>query len=266
VAISTVFEKLGKAIFETPFGAHRIAKDAPEMAEIRVAVIDEVKAKSHRASGKHVFPYNLIEVELRGIPESQVGVFEGDFLAGYFAQEIKTSLSRSNYRFPSDLEVKITATAMIPLEHEPWIVVRTAQRTPVVHAAVPQTCPAKLMVINGVANLQELPIEKARVNIGRTEEVFRGGGPSRRNDLAFTEDSERNGTVSREHAHLIRSAKTGECRLFNDRNYKGEANCGLWIVRDGLSQPVHRGERGTVLRSGDEIHLGRTVIRFEQGA
>jgi hypothetical protein len=265
VAISTVFEKLGKAIFETPFGANRIAKDAPEMAEIRVAVIDEVKAKSHRANGKHVFPYNLIQVELRGVPENQVGIFEGDFLAGYFAQEIKTSLSRSNYRFPSDLEVKITATATIPLERQPWIVVGTAQRVPDVQAVIAQTCPSKLIVINGIANLQELPIAKARVNIGRTEEVFRAGGPSRRNDLAFTEDNERNGTVSREHAHVTRSPKTGECRLFNDRNYKGEANCGLWIVRDGLSQPVHRGSRGTVLRSGDEIHLGRTVIRFEAG-
>lgn len=263
MAISTVFEKLGKAIFETPFGANKIAKDAPEMAEIRIAVIDAVKAKSHRANGKNVFPFNLIRVELRGVPENQVSVFEGDFLAGYFAQEIKTSLNRSNYRFPADLQVAIAATSVIPLEREPWIVVETMQQKPDTQAAAAQGSVAKLVLVEGQANLQELPIDKSRVNIGRTEEVFRAGGPSRRNDLAFTEDNERNGTVSREHAHILRSAKSGECRLFNDRNYKGESNCGLWIVRDGLSQPVHRGARGTVLRTGDEIHLGRTVIRFE---
>jgi hypothetical protein len=121
-------------------------------------------------------------------------------------------------------------------------------------------------VTEGAANVQEIAINKARLNIGRTVEVFRAGGPARRNDLAFTEDNERNGTVSREHAHISRSAKTGECRIFNDRNYKGEANCGIWIVREGMSQPVHRGTRGTLLRSGDEIHLGRAVLRFEGGS
>jgi pSer/pThr/pTyr-binding forkhead associated (FHA) protein len=263
MAISTVFEKLGKAIFETPFGANRVAKDAPEMAEIRLAILDAVKAKSHRASGKHVFPFNLIRVELRGIPENQLNVFEGEFLSSYFAQEIKTSLSRSNYRFPADLQVNVVASTVLPLEREPWIVVETMQHKPETQTVETGASVAKLVVVEGSANVEELPIDKPRVNIGRTVEVFRAGGPSRRNDLAFTEDSERNGTVSREHAHVTRSSKTGECRLFNDRNYKGEANCGIWIIRDGLSQPVHRGTRGTLLRSGDEIHLGRTVIRFE---
>jgi pSer/pThr/pTyr-binding forkhead associated (FHA) protein len=264
--ISTVFEKLGKAIFETPFGANRLSKDAPEMAEIRIAVLDAVKAKSHRASGKHVFPFNLVRVELRGVPENQVSVFEGEFLASYFAQEIKTSLGRAHYRFPADLQVEVHASSVLPLEREPWIVVETAQRKPDTSEASEQTRSARLVVLEGAANVQALAIDKARVNIGRTVEVFRSGGPSRRNDLAFTEDNERNATVSREHAHIIRSSRTGECRVYNDRNYKGEANCGIWIVRDGLSQPVHRGTRGTLLRSGDEIHFGRTVVRFEAGS
>lgn len=265
MAISTVFEKLGKAIFETPFGANRLSKDAPEMAEIRLAILEAVKAKSHRASGKLVFPFNLIRVELRGVPENQVSVFEGDFLSSYFAQEIKTSLNRSNYRFPSDLQVNVVASPILPLEREPWIVVETMQRKPETPAAAAPGTAARLIVLEGAANVQELSIDKPRINIGRTIEVFRAGGPSRRNDLAFSEDNELNGTVSREHAHITRSSRTGECRLFNDRNYKGEANCGIWIVRDGLSQPVHRGTRGTLLQSGDEVHFGRTVIRFEAG-
>jgi hypothetical protein len=265
MAISTVFEKLGKAIFETPFGANRLSQDAPEMAEIRLTILDVVKAKSHRASGKNVFPFNLIRVELRGVPENQVSVFEGDFLSSYFAQEIKTSLSRSHYRFPSDLQVHVVANPVLPLEREPWILVETMQRKPETPATAPPGAAARLVVMEGAANVQELAITKPRINIGRTAEVFHAGGPSRRNDLAFTEDNERNATVSREHAHITRSSRTGECRLFNDRNYKGEANCAIWIVRDGLSQPVHRGTRGTLLQSGDEIHLGRTVIRFQAG-
>jgi hypothetical protein len=92
--------------------------------------------------------------------------------------------------------------------------------------------------------------------------VYRSDGPSRRNDLAFTEDSEINRTVSREHAHVLLHKKTGEYRLYNDRFYKGEGGCGLWIIRDGLSQEVHRDARGVRLLPGDEIHLGRAVLRF----
>ena len=44
--ISDWFEKLGRTIFESPFGAMDSAKDAPEIAEIRLALLDEVKAKT----------------------------------------------------------------------------------------------------------------------------------------------------------------------------------------------------------------------------
>jgi pSer/pThr/pTyr-binding forkhead associated (FHA) protein len=122
---------------------------------------------------------------------------------------------------------------------------------------------AKLVVTNGKANLPELVLDKTRTNIGRTTEICSAAGPLRRNDLAFTEENPINQTVSREHAHIVFSQKSGEYRIFNDRAYRGNANCGLWIVRDGLSQPVHRSSRGVLLRPGDEIHLGTAVLRFQ---
>jgi pSer/pThr/pTyr-binding forkhead associated (FHA) protein len=120
---------------------------------------------------------------------------------------------------------------------------------------------ARLVVIKGTANIPEMAIEKARTNIGRTIDVNHTDGPSRRNDLAFSDESPVNRTVSREHAHILFSKTRGEYRLFNDRTYTG-ANCGLWILRDGLSQAVHRDARGVRLRSGDEIHFGSAVVRF----
>ena len=91
-------------------------------------------------------------------------------------------------------------------------------------------------------------------------------GPSRRNDLAFTEDNEINRSVSREHAHVLYHKADGEYRLYNDRWYKTagklSGNCGLWIIRDGLSQEVHRNSRGFKLEPGDEIQLGQAIVRF----
>ncbi len=265
MAISNVIEKLGKAIFEAPFGANRLAKDAPELAEIRIAVLDAIKAKSHRASGKSVFPYNLVRIRLYGVPEEQANVFQSEFLSKYFADELKTGLSRSNYRFPDDLKVDIFTSSTLPGEGEQWLVVETHLQKPtaVVEELRP---PARLAIVKGAASRAEFVLDKPRTNIGRTAEVFHDAGPSRLNDLAFSEDNEINRTVSREHAHIVRAPKTSEYRIINDRSYKGEENCGIWIVRDGLSQPVHRSVRGTLLQDGDEIHLGSAVLRFLFGA
>ena len=113
-----------------------------------------------------------------------------------------------------------------------------------------------LEVLKGTANQPRIALDKARINIGRTAEVYRTDGPSRKNDLAFEEAGDINTTVSREHAHIRFDAKSGQYRLFNDRGSN------LWVIRDGLSQSIHRDARGFLLHDGDEIHLGRAVLRF----
>jgi hypothetical protein len=253
-------EKLGRAIFESSFAT---LTGAPEMAEIRLAVLDAVKAHTHRAGSVRVLSDDLVRVQLRGVPEEQASAFESGFLADHLGREIREALSRSSLRFPEHLRVEVQTTSALPRSGEGWVAVTTETSAPAVVATVPQAgiSAARLVIMQGVANTPELVLTKTRTNIGRTIDVYHADGPSRRNDLAFVEDNEINRTVSREHAHIVAQKKTGEYRIFNDRFYKGN-NCGLWILRDGLSQPVHRGERGTVLELEDEIHAGRAVIRF----
>lgn len=268
MAVSNVIERLGRAIFETPFGAHRIAKDAPELAEIRIAVLDAVKAKSHRASGKNVFPYNLVTINLLGVPDEQAKMFRSEFLSTYFAEELRNSLGRSNYRFPENLRVEIITTPELPAAGEQWLTIEAAvvEDQPVVTEVAVGRAPAKLLVLLGTARQTEIILEKSRTNIGRTEEVYRAGsGLSRRNDLAFSEDDEVSRSVSREHAHILYSRETDEYRIINDRIYKGAENCGTYLIREGVSHPIHRNARGTLLESGDEIQLGKAVLRFQRG-
>ncbi len=263
MALSNVFEKLGRAVFESPFGANRLAKDAPELAEIRLAALDVVKAKSHRVSGKYVFPYDLIRIELLGVPEEQAQVFQNDFLKGYFAEELKAGLTRASYRFPAGLHFEFGTSPRLPEKGESWLSVETAMRQPSTESTPSHAASIGCFtVIHGTANQMKLMLKKARTNIGRTAEVYRTAGPSRRNDLVFVGDDEIDKTVSREHAHVLRSSTTGEYRLFNDRIYKGEDQCALWIVRDGLSLPVHKSPRGTLLQTGDEVYVGTAVLRF----
>lgn len=262
MSLSDAIEKFGRAIFERPFGSSKLTEEAPELAEIRLAVIDAVKAASHRAGSVRVFPFDIVRLCLRGIPREQAPAFESGALAEFLASDLRQSLSRASVRFPENLKIDLRTRPELPVPGEEWIVV-DAEKSPAPEAEpVRARRAAKLIVVDGVANSAELALTKARINIGRSVDVYRADGPSRKNDLAFVEDNEINRTVSREHAHIRTDKSSGEHRLFNDRFYKPSANCGLWILRDGLSQPVHRGERGVALKSGDEIHLGRAVLKF----
>lgn len=261
-----MFEKLGRAILESPFAASRVSEEMPELAEIRLAVLDAIKSKSHRVAGKMVFPFNLIRIHLLGIPEKQAETFQSDFLSTYFHRELREGLDRSSYRYPDDLQVEITTTPELPGPRHAWI--RTeAEMVSRPHAEITARAPREgiLFLANG-AEQTHIPLTKPRTNIGRTEQVYKESGPSRRNDIFFASDTETNRSVSREHAHILLDRSTGEYRLFNDRWYalgaSAEANCGLWIVRDGMSQPVHRNSRGVALEDGDEIHFGRAVAKF----
>lgn len=261
--MSEWIEKLGRAIFESPFDALKMmSSDSPEMAEIRLALLDEIKARSHRVGGRDVFPYNVVRVHLDGVPESQSGIFRDRFFVQFCEQELHSGLKKANYRFPADLSVEIETTPDLPGPKGRWFTVDVESRSPKPSAAVSARRSARLVVLKGSANETELPLNKARTNIGRGADVYRTDGPLRRNDLAFTEDDEISRTASREHAHIDHDKQSNEYRLFNDRTYKAGSACGLWVIRDGLSMEVHRSTKGFLLQPGDEIHFGRAVARF----
>ena len=264
MSLTDLIERLGKTIFEAPFDAALAPKDAPELAEIRLAVLEQILKKGQRVGGRTVFPFNLVRIFVRGVSEEEASFLKSDFLKGYFEQEIRARLKRANYRFSEDLEVAFEATVELPGAPDEWLRVETESRPR--KESAPARRAARLVVVRGTTATSEILLNKERTNIGRTAEVYREKGPSRRNDLAFGED---NSTVSREHAHIVYSKKTGEYRLYNDRWYqhggKETGDCGLWIIRDGLSQEVHRNPRGVKLEQGDEIQLGRAVVKFQVG-
>jgi hypothetical protein len=267
MGISELFERLGRAVFEMPFGGENVS-DSPEIAEIRFAILDEVRNRMQRAAGKHIFPYDWVRIQIHGVGDAQSAIFEREFFRSFFENEVRRALEKEHCRFPDDLRVEVLVTKNLS-ETGKWLTVETTAR-----AAAPPPAPvvrraAKLTVLAGTANSPEFALEKARVNIGRVTDVYRAAGPSRRNDVLFAEETAINKTVSREHAHILWDEGAHEYRLYNDRWYKRggkpDGACNLWIMRDGLGQEVHRDTRGTKLIDGDEIHLGKAVLRFSLG-
>jgi hypothetical protein len=258
--LTDFLEKWGRTLFEAPLAGPPSPEEPPELAEIRLAVIDQIREKSYRAGGKKVFPFDLLRVQLRGVEQSRCAVYAGQFFRKYLEQEMRGALVNAGCRYPENLRVDVEVTGGLPRRGEPWLRIETALQEQ--SGASPGA--ARLVVRTGAANVPEIRLTKARTNIGRAVDVVRSEGLFRRNDLAFAEDTEVNRSVSREHAHIAFDKATGEYRLFNDRWYPlGGHDCGTWIVRDGMSQEVHRDSRGTRLEPGDEIHFGHAVVVFE---
>jgi hypothetical protein len=260
--VGDFLERWGKTLFEAPLAVGSKTDEPPELAEIRLAVLDRIREKSYRSGGRKVFPYDLLRVEMRGVEESRRDVFAGRFFRKYIEQEVRSALRDGGCRFPDNLRVDVEPVAGLPKPGEDWLFVEAASQERV-DAGTKSV--GKLIVREGDANTAEIRLDKARTNIGRVVDVYRAEGLFRRNDLAFEADTEVNRSVSREHAHIQYDRAAGEYRLFNDRWYERgpHGDCATWIVRDGMSQEVHRTSRGTKLESGDEIRFGKAVVMFE---
>jgi hypothetical protein len=256
--VTEFLEKWGRTVFEKPLTRTVPLESPRELAEIRFAVLEEVRRHSYRAGARMVFPFDLVHVSMRGMEESRAPVFRSGFFRSYLEHEIQGNLRADSVRFPEKLRVEVEVSTGLPMPGEAWLTVAAGmQENPAGSGKA-----ARLVVRAGSANVPEVTIGKSRVHVGREVDVYRNGGILRRNDLAFVEDSDVNQSVSREHAHIDYDRTTGEYRLFNDRWYARGTDCGTRIVRDGVSLEVHRVTRGTRLEPGDEIHLGRAIVTF----
>src|SRR6185295_12522650 len=105
--LSEYLERWGRAIFEGPFTPAE-GDIPPEVAEIRLAILDEIRQKSYAAGGKKVFPYNRIRIRLRGVEDAKAAMFTGRFFRQYFEQEVRQCLRRDDCFFPDDLRAEVT--------------------------------------------------------------------------------------------------------------------------------------------------------------
>src|ERR1039458_8079204 len=185
--MSEVIERLGRTVFEAPFGflAETIG-DSPEVAEIRIAVLDEVKKKIQRAGGKALFPYNLVRIGIRA-SGNDAAVFERDFFRKFFEEEVRKGMTKEACRYPEDLRVEIRVSDS---DQENWLLIETlAEDIPVAPEPARVKRVARLVVVAGSANKPEVPLQKTRINIGRLGEVYKPERLPRRNDLPFDEDN-----------------------------------------------------------------------------
>jgi hypothetical protein len=117
----------------------------------------------------------------------------------------------------------------------------------------------RITVVKGQCAEAEYVFDVPVIAIGRTPEPTDASGLVRYNHVAFREERDGiNETVGRAHARLQFDPASGHYVLFNESSSNPTS-----IVRGGrMMRVAPRDPRGVRVQSGDEIRLGRAVLRL----
>lgn len=232
--------------------------------EICQAVLDDAERRLQPAGrGRRVFPYNRLVVRvLQTTPERAP-------LEAAFARidaRLRERLAELQCDEPASLDVRLVLLKKAPPDWPADRLFRVDYRAD--HeggeTGPPGDAPQQvhITIVKGAAARRAYSLEEPVISIGRTADPTGDSGRVRRNRVAFLDTVDGiTETVGRAHAQLRFDRRAREYRLFDDGSSNGTA-----IVRDGATIPVPpRDPRGVRVRSGDEVHLGRAVIRLVFG-
>jgi FHA domain len=232
---------------------------AREAVELYRDALDQIASRvTPGKRGDRLFPFNLVTIELRADDPERKAALETLFDPGQIGDDIRTTLKAERVTAPEDLTVAIKFPEKA--QDELRVVCERTVKGPPATGPVAVT-PARVVTVTGVSSIPECYLDRARVNLGRVEDVADAAGRTiRHNELFFPEEAhEANLSVSRSHAHIAFDAVSGEWRIFDDGS-----SVGTTLFRGGkrVDVPPHAG-RGVALRSGDEIYLGQVRLRFD---
>lgn len=253
----TTFTALGRDLqarlrtfLDAPLGPDA---SALEMAQ---AALDDVERQAQPApGGRRVFPFSRVTVRVCATEDawpSIEAVFED------FGTRVCARLAEVRCETPRGLEARV---ACQPVGDEGPGVRVEYERAPI---AAPTAAPPLLRatVLRGAALQSAWAFSDGTVLIGRTTESTPEGTEAPRNRLVFSDA--RDGvteTVGRAHARVRFDAAAGAYRVHDEGSHNGTS-----ILRAGEVIVVPRRDpRGVRLRSGDELQLGRALVRFEIG-
>ena len=270
--ISRDFHARLKQLFDTPLDA------SATPLEIGLAVLDDIERRVEPLGrGRRVFPYTSVSIDILATDADRVRI---DAALQTLDQRIRERLAELRCEPPRSLAVEIAWFDQPPAGWKAGQIfavryaraggpaVRVARPVASVPSAVaadvpPVTPGVVVSVLKGAATDATYRFREPVISIGRSEDPTDALGRVRRNRVAFLDVVDGiTETVGRAHARLRFDPASREYRLFDDGSSNGTA-----IVRGGDTIPVPaRDPRGVRIQSGDEVMVGRAVIRIELGA
>ena len=244
-----------RSFFDTPL------EPSASPLELLQATLDALEVKVQPAGrGARIFPYNRIAIRI-----VQAGA-DRDAITAIFRQlepRLRERLVELRCDAPGPIHIELTV-AEPETDGHPVLSLECLDDQDVAGLEQAPRIPRRatrlgIAIVKGQAEQAEYNFTEPMIAIGRTAEPVDAHGNIRRNHVAFVDS--RDGiseTVARAHARLQRDPQTGEYHLFNEASSNPTA-----IVRGGRSIRVPpREPRGLRVQSGDEVQLGRAVIRL----
>jgi len=245
-----------KDFFDSPVG------DDAAPIELLEAALDRLERRVQPAGrGRRIFPYDRITVRVAQ-RDADVAAIEAVF--GQLEERLRNRLAEMNCEAPDALHVSSSVVAVDGDETPPMLTIE-CDRTSEVRKAPPRRASlptVSLEVVKGQCELPEYVLDEPVIAIGRTAEPSDAFGLVRRNHVAFLDVRDGTSeTVGRAHARLQFDPVSGQYLLFNE----GSSNP-TSIIRGG--RPIRvapRDPRGVRVQSGDQILLGRAVLKIVVG-
>jgi len=259
-----------KQFFDTPLDA------SATPLEIGLAVPDDgERGVEPLGRGRRAFPYTSVAIDILA-PDADRARIEAGLQT--LDQRIRERLAELRCEPPRTLAVEV---AWLDEPPAGWnagqiFAVRYARAAgagvaaPASGAAPPLAAAAEpgdgtrpdvvVAVLRGAATDATYRFRESVISIGRSEDPTDALGRVRRNRVAFLDVVDGiTETVGRAHARLRFDAESRDYRLFDDGSSNGTA-----IMRSGDTIAVPpRDPRGVRVQSGDEVLVGRAVIRIE---
>ena len=253
-----------------------------EPLEVRRAVIESLVSQVQPVGrGRRVLPFNHATIHVVCTEATERRVMKEALEPADLTRELLRGVERAGAQAPAGFTLAVrlvrepgkgwtpgarfhvtvsqSENAAVDAAAEPESAATGAAATGAAAASTATQGSIVLRVLEGEAKPKTLTTEALRITIGRQVEVVdQTGRPVRRNDVAFVGDDEVSRSVSRAHAHVALDRATGLCRVFDENSAHGTQ-----VEREGRRITVPAGRDGLKLRSGDEIHVGRAVLRFE---
>jgi hypothetical protein len=229
--------------------------------EIAHAALEDIEGRLQPAGrGVRVLPCSRITVRLR--PTSDRAALDATF--SRFEDRVRARLRELGCEPPAGFEVKVAVMKKVPGEwpdNQLFAVDYHTAAPSRIESAASTAAPAAVhfTIVKGASAKKAYTFSEPLISIGRTADPTDDLGRVRRNRLAFLDTVDGvTETVGRAHARLQFDEARHQYLLFDE----GSSN-GTSIARGSTTIHVPaRDPRGVRVASGDEIHLGRAVVRI----
>lgn len=231
--------------------------------ELFHAALDELERRVQPAGrGRRIFPYDRITVRIVQADADRVAI---EAVFGQLALRLRERLDELRCESPDAIVTTVTVAEPSPDDLETRVLtIECSGDSDVQPAPAPPDGYPRLVitVVKGRCGESEYAFEEPSVAIGRTDDPTDAFGQVRHNHVAFLEERDGvNETVGRAHARIQYDRSSGHYYVFNE----GSSNPTSILRRGHTIRVAPRDPRGVRLQSGDQLQLGRAVLRVSVG-